>query len=278
MMRPIARILWTFAFVIATLASAGSARGEDDTGALFASGTAALRDGRPGDAVASFEALADRGVLDPVTSYDRGLAYAMRVRIGAELPGDVGRAAHGFEETLELSHDRHLIEDATRALAIIRSEIARRRLRAGQPVEVDPGRSLALVVARLLGEETWSWLAIVASASLSVSLFVRWLARSRRVVITGGLTAGIAAPLLALSIAMTLATRHDRRQVREAIVVADNARPTNDRGMALPGATSLPEGARVEVIDSLGAWSRIRFGSLETRVASNTLREIARAD
>jgi hypothetical protein len=45
--------------------------------------------------------------------------------------------------------------------------------------------------------------------------------------------------------------------------------------MAVPGATPLPEGARVEVIEALGPLSRVRFGSIEARVASNALRELA---
>jgi hypothetical protein len=293
MVRQVARTLGVLIVVLADLASGGTAHGDDEAhsgfdrasaeaadapSALIASGAAALREGRPGDAVASFEALADRGVIDPVTSYDRGLAYATRVRIGAELPGDLGRAVHGFEETLELSHDPRLVEDASRALTVVRSEIARRRLRAGDPVEVDPGRSLARAVARLLRESTWSRLAIASSAALFVSLFVGWLARARRVRITGGVTAGVAAPMLALSIAMTLAARHDRRHVREAVVVAANARPSNERGLAVPGATPLPEGARVEVIEALGPFSRVRFGSIEARIASNALRELARAE
>ena len=44
-------------------------------------------------------------VVDAAASYDRGLAYAMRVRIGAEVPGDLGRAAQGFEEARELSRE-----------------------------------------------------------------------------------------------------------------------------------------------------------------------------
>src|SRR5580658_2381757 len=73
------------------------AHADDETRPLFADAVKALHEGRAGDAIDGLEALADRGVVDPVLSFDRGLAYAMRVRIGAEVPGDLGRAAHGFE-------------------------------------------------------------------------------------------------------------------------------------------------------------------------------------
>jgi hypothetical protein len=255
-----------------------TARADDDPSAIFAQATRALSEGRPVEAVAAFESLADRGVVDPVASYDRGLAYAARVRVGAETPGDLGRAIQGFEEARELTRDPRLAEDATRALTVVRSEVARRRVRAGEPVEVDPGRSLSRTVARLLGEDTWAIVAAAASALLALGLFVRWIARAARLRIASGVAAGIAAPALLLSALMTLASRHDRHTLREAVVVAASARPTDDRGIALAGATALPEGARVEVLDDRGGSRRIRFGTVEAWLPAESLRELARPD
>jgi hypothetical protein len=273
-MRGVAALL--AAFVVSM--SAAAARAEDDNAALFASAVAALHEGRAADAIADLEALADRGQIDAVASYDRGLAYAMRVRIGAEVSGDLGRAAHGFEEARDLARDPRLVEDASRALTVVRSEIARRRTRAGQPVEVDPGRSLARTVAGLLSEDVWALSAAFSSALLALGLFVRWLARAARAHAAGGVVAGVAAPVLAVSLSMALASRHDRATLHEAVVVAADARPTDERGFALPGSTPLPEGARVEIIDARGAWTRVRFGSLDARIASTALRSLARPD
>jgi len=264
--------------VLAILCFSGLARAEDETAALFGSAARALHDGRAGDAIAAFEALADRGVVDPVASYDRGLAYAARVRIGAEAPGDLGRAVHGFEEARDLSGEPTLVDDASRALAVVRGEIARRRLRVGEPVEVDPGRSLARSVAGLLAEDTWTAVSVVASVTLAMGLFVRWLARSPRVRIAGGVSAGVAAPVLAIAAAMTLAAQHDRSSLREAVVVVATERPSDPRGIALPGAQPLPEGARVEVVDERGAWTRVRFGAAAAWVSSAGLRELARRE
>jgi hypothetical protein len=261
---------------LAAVCLASSARGDEDDAALFGAGVRALQEGRAADAIASLEALADRGLIDPVASYDRGLAYALRVRIGAETAGDLGRAAHGFEEARSLSHDPRLVEDAARALASIRSEVARRRVRAGEQASVDPGRSLASTVAGVLAEDTWSALAAVSSLTLGLGLFVRWLARGRRTRVTGGVAAGIAGPVLAVAIAMTLAARHDRMHLREAVIVSASARPTDSRGLTLPGATALPEGARVEVLETGGAFTHLRFGSIEAWVASSGVRELAR--
>jgi hypothetical protein len=270
------KALGFLAALLVLLTCTSPARAEDDPAALFAQATQALKEGRAGDAIASFEALADRGVVDPVASYDRGLAYATRVRIGAEVPGDLGRAAHGFEEARDLSRDSRLTEDATHALTVVRSEVARRRTRAGQPVEVDPGRSLTRTVASLLPEDTWAALAVASSALLALGLFVRWLARAHRLRVACGVAAGVAAPALAVSIAMTLAARHDRLGLREAVVVTSSARPIDERGIAVAGATPLPEGARVEVIEARGPWTRVRFGSIEASVTAGTLRDLAR--
>jgi hypothetical protein len=255
---------------------AADARADDEPSALFASGAKALDEGRPNEAIAAFEALADRGVVDAAASYDRGLAYASRVHIGAEVPGDLGRAAQGFEEARDLTRDPGLAEDASRALTVVRSEVARRRTRAGQPVEVDPGRSLSRTVAGLLAEGTWAVAAAVASALLSLGLLVRRWSTDRRARITGGVTAGVAAPVLLVSVAMTLAARHDRLDVREAVVVSAAARPVDDRGVVIAGATPLPEGARVEVVESRGGSTRIRSGSSESWVLGDALRPLER--
>jgi hypothetical protein len=268
----------TVAVALTVFSSGGAARADDETTALFASAAAALSAGRAAEAISSFESLADRGVVDAVASYDRGLAYAMRARIGAEVPGDLGRAAHGLEEARDLSHDPKLVDDASRALASIRSEVARRRMSAGDPVEVDPGRSLAHTLASLLAEDTWSAIAVLSSATLALGLFVRAASSARRTRIVGGVASSVLAPILAAAIAMTLAARHDRTRVREAVVVVANARPIDERGITVPGATPLPEGARVEVVDTRGPWSRIRFGSIEARIASSGLRGLGRGE
>ncbi len=278
-MRRLARALFlALVGALAVLFVAAPVRADDETDALFASGAAALKEGRPQDAIVSLEALADRGVIDAVASFDRGLAYAKRVQIGAESPGDLGRAAQGFEEARELSRSPQLVDDASRALTVIRSEIARRRVHAGEPVEIDPGKSLGRTVAGLLSEDTWSGLAVVASATLSIALFLRILGRARRARISGGVAAGIATPVLALAVAMALAARHDRIHLREAVVVVENARPLDERGITIPGATRLPEGVRVEVIETSGSSSRVRFGAVEARVQSSALRELARPE
>jgi len=272
----VARALrWSVAVFVLVVGAVATARA-DDPDPLLASGAQALQEGRVGDAIDAFEAYADRGSVDAAASYDRGLAYAQRVRVGAEKPGDLGRAAHGFEEARDLSRDPRLVADADRGLAAVRGEVARRRLRAGQPVEVDPGPTLSRTLAGLLAEDTWAALAMAASAVLGLGLFVRWLGDRPRVRVMGGVSAGVAAPALAFAIAMTAAGRHDRQSVVEAVVVSSTARPTDERGITVPGSTALPEGARVEVVREEGASTRVRFGALDAWLPPGALRTLAR--
>jgi hypothetical protein len=273
LMRVLAPVL-----VLALSLVPSSARADDDTSTLFAHAAAALQQGRSGDAIADLEALADRGVVDPVASYDRGLAYAMRVRSGSELPGDLGRAAQGFEEARELSKDPALSDDATRALMTIRAEVARRRVRAGESVALDQGPPVARVLSHLLTEDAWAWLAVTTSIALGLGLFARWLASQRRARIAAGVAIGIATPALAVCIAMTLAARHDRISLGEGVIVVPAALPSDERGIARQGAAALPEAARVELTEARPGWTRIRWGAVDAWIASTSVRPLERAD
>jgi hypothetical protein len=250
----------------------------EEEGALFASANQALKEGRPGDAIAQFEALADRGVVDAAASFDRGLAYANRVRVGGEQPGDLGQAAQGFEESRELTVDPALEKDATRALTVVRAEVARRRARAGEPVELDQGTPLGRTIVELLPEEAWAIGSAVSSLGLGIALFVRALASARRARIGATIACAVAAPLLALGVVLAVAARSDRLNLREGVIVSASARPADDRGLVLPTQTPLPEGTRVQVIQSKPGWTRVRWGALSSWIPSAAVRVIARTD
>ena len=266
----------TGAVLLVALTGASSRADEPDT--LFANATQALAGGRPADAIADLEALADRGVLDAAMSFDRGLAYAQRVRIGGEQPGDLGRAAHGFEEARTLTRDPKMIEDASAALATIRAEVARRRARAGSSVELEQNDSLGDSVVHLVSENTWALLSAAMSLLLGVGLFVIWLARpqARRIRIGGSIAVAVAAPLLLASILLTLSARDSRLHRREGVLVSASARPSDARGVALPSSGLLPEAARVQIMSSNSAWTQIRWGTLVAWVPSPMVRPLAR--
>ena len=269
----------TLALAWLLLAIAGSnARADtpvtDDVDALFKQGLTALAEARAGDAIADFEAMNDRGVIDAVVSFDRGLAYAQRIRGGSPVPGDFGRAALGFEEARSLTHDPALAREATSALGTIRAEVARRRALAGEPVEVDPGVPLGRAVVGLAPEDVWSGLAAMASFVLAASLFVRWRAFARRVRLGAAIALGVSGPLLAVTAMLALAARDERLHLREGIVVTPSARLSDDRHLTVAGEAPLPEAAHVTIEENAAGWTRVRFGAQRGWLPSPSVRPI----
>ena len=246
-------------------AAPGAARADDldkeaeslDAPALFKSATDALEKDRPNEAIAKLEALGDRGVVDPVVSYNRGLAYAARVRGGGEQPGDLGRATHGFEEARELTHDPALSGDATRALATVRSEIARRRARAGESVEIEHGFSLGRAIVGLLPENAWAVIAALMALALSIAIVVRRRATFTRVKVAATTTASITGGLLVVTSIVAWAARDARLHLREGIVVTPNARLLDARHLAQDGVAPIPEGVRARIHDEGSGFSHV---------------------
>ncbi len=250
----------------------------DETDDLVRSGVSALSSGRASDAIASFESLADRGVVDANMSLDRGLSYALRVKLGADLPGDLGRAAHGFEEARELSTDSATANEATRALAVVRAEVARRRTRTGEAPSMEPGLPLGRSVARIASEDTWAMVALVSSLLLSAGLFVRGLSAARRRRVGGAILQAVAAPALVLSTLLALLARDERLHVKEGVVVAPSAHLTDANHRPLPRGAALPEGARVEIVDTRAGWAHVRWAQADGWITSAAVRTIARPE
>lgn len=260
-----------------TGANADGDPGEDtDPATLFRTATDALAGDRATEAIALFEALGDRGVVDPVVSFDRGLAYAGRVRAGTEQPGDLGRAAHGFEEARELSRDPALVADATNALAAVRSEVAKRRARSGDPVELDHGVSLGRSIVRLLPENVWAILAAVCSFALVVGIVLRARAERKRLKVAGTTTLSIAGGLLVLIAFVLSAARDQRLHVREAVVIAPSTRLLDDKHVALLAVAALPEGARVQLIDEGSDFAHVLAGRAVGWLPSSTVLPLAK--
>lgn len=249
---------------------------EQDPAALFAQANDALASNRPNEAIAKLEAVNDRGIVDPVVSFDRGLAYAARVRAGAEQPGDLGRAVHGFEEAKELTRDPALTKEAVSALATVRSEVARRRARAGEPATVETGFSLGRAITRILPENAWAGLAGALAAVLSVAIVLRRMAERPRAKVAATTTGAIAALALVVIAGLTWVARDARRNLREGILVVPTARLLDAKHLPVEGAQPLPEGLRVRILDEDGGYSRIAFVGGEGSVPTSSVLPLAR--
>ena len=252
------------------------AQTDDPPETLAQKAVAALHGGHPAEAIADFESLADRGIVDANMSFDRGLAYAERVRVGGEQPGDLGNAAQGFEEARSLTRDSALRDECARALAVIRAEVGHRRSRAGHPADLEQTPRLREAIVGAVSEDTWCVLALLASIAASGALFVRWLTNERRREVAANVAIAISVPLLAGTVVAAIAAREMRMHRVEAVVISASARPSNASGIALPNAEPVPEGARVLVTGENAGWDEIRWGALDAWVPASAVRVIER--
>jgi hypothetical protein len=231
---------------------------------------AALDQGDLARALRVLEASADKGQIHPDLSFNRGLAYTQRARGPGAEPGDLGRAAAGFEETLRLRPDD---VEARQALDAVRAVVAKRRARLDQPdVIVRP--SLDRALARLLSPNGWAALATLLSATLGLGLVLRSSsARARHVagdllVVASlfGLTAATPAAFFARWLATSRA---------EGVVVAPELTLVDRNGKAI-AAPTVPEAARVELGPAMGDERLVRWGSYEGLAPRDAVRPLAR--
>jgi hypothetical protein len=252
-------------------AAARPALAQDSEQTLFDRGVAALSEGAYERAIANFEALADRGYSHPDAAFDRGLSYLSRVRAHAEQPGDLGRAAAGFEECLQ---QRPGDAEAERALDTVRAEVARRRAERGGPAQVQARPSLERAIVGLAPEAAWAVCAMLSSLVLTVGLLLR---RFKSPV--PRMTSVVATPLGAIGLLLfglvAFTARHLRHTTAPAVVVATEARLLDERGLTR-NAEPVPEAARVEVMERRGALALIRYGTTEGWTNSSSLRQIPR--
>lgn len=236
----------------------------------FEQGTEALRQGRFQDAIDRLEAHADRAPPHPDVSFNRGLAYVMRVRGGSEKPGDLGRAAAAFEQTLLLRPDD---ADAREALRLVHGEVARRRARKGLDSLIAKP-TLDRVVLRLASERTWGIAAIVSSILLALGLALRQL-RQGSLHLAGTLLLPASAIALLVLIPLYLGARDLRLNTRPAVVVVKEARAVDETGKAV-GGDPIPEAARVELAERKGRFVKFRYGSREGWIPVSTVRVLRR--
>ena len=262
------RLAAALAISLATLATlapnAARAEGEPPE-KLFEKGAAALGRGELAAAIDTFEGLADQGFLHPDASYDRGVAYVLRYRAHADKPGDLGRAAAAFEETLLLRPDDH---DADVALDLVRAEVTRRRAkRTKDAVDVRP--TLDRMVVGLAGEETWGLAAFAAALALAAGLVLR--PRPGRAHIAGSILVPSAAVALALLAPLAWGARSLRLHTRAGVVVATESILTDDQGHAIGGET-VAEAASVEVGERRNGLVHVRWGASEGWVPAADVR------
>lgn len=255
-------------FLLALWTAAATA--EESNQALFERGVTSLEKGDYASAITVYETLADRGFVHPDVSYNRGMAYLARVRAKQHRPGDLGRAAAGFEEALSL---RPGDEEARVAVELVRAEVARRGA-AGGGLEMEVRPSLDRMIVGLAPEGLWAWLALLSSVTFAAGLVLR-RARAGAAHISGVLATPLGLAGLLLFAGLAGWARHVRVTHHPGVVVAPEARVLDEEGTALPAENPIPEAARVDILDRRGALVKVRHGQREGWTHAGGLRELA---
>jgi tetratricopeptide (TPR) repeat protein len=263
----IRRAVAAFVLALALFAPAVARAEGEGPEQLFQKGAAALAKGEYAAAIDTFEALADQGFLHPDASFDRGLAYVMRYRAQGGHPGDLGRAAAAFEETLLL---RPGDKDADVALDLVRAEVTRKRARKSRDA-MDVRPTLDRVIVGLAGEETWGLFALAASLALAVGMVLR--PRAGRAHIAGSILVPSAIVLLLALVPLTWGARRLRLSTRPGVVVVAEARMLSEEGQAR-GGEPVPEAAKVELGERRGGLVHVRWGSEEGWVPAADVRAL----
>jgi hypothetical protein len=267
----VSRVTLAVLTLVASLTLRFDARADEptETGASFDRGAKALVGGRYEDAIAELEAYADREAPHPDASFDRGMAYLVRVRSGAERPGDLGRAAAAFEEARLLRPDD---DEARHALELVRAEIARRRARSGKGVVLaTPSIDRALV--GIAEPRTWSLVAIGAGLLLGLGVWLR--GRRGTSELAGLIVAGVSGVAVAALVPLALWSSHLERERRPGVLVVRDAFLTDDSGTTL-GGDPVVEGARLELAESRGDRVLVRYGAREGWLPIEAARELRR--
>jgi len=254
-------------FVLTAFAMEGMAIADERSSeTLFREGSDAIAKGEYAVAIERFEALSDMGFAHPDASYNRGLAYVARLRAGADRPGDLGRAAAAFEETLRMRPDDL---DADRALDVVRAEVTKRRARRGKDATtVRP--TLDRVVVGLLSERTWSLFAFASSMLFVVGLFLRRIP-SNGLSVAGRVLAPTAFVFFCVFFPLTLGARALRSSTRAAVIVASEVHLVDDTGTA-KGGDPIPEAQWVEAGELRGALIHVRWGATEGWIPAGSVR------
>jgi hypothetical protein len=129
--------------------------------------------------------------------------------------------------------------------------------------------TLDRVVVGLAGEETWGLAALAASVSLAAGMMLR--RGGGRAHIAGSILVPTAIVAVLVLVPLAWGARALRLSTRPGVVIAAEARLTDDQGHALSG-DAVPEAASVEVGERSGALVHVRWGSSEGWVPAADVR------
>jgi len=202
----------------------------------------ALQADKPSQAIVILETLADRGVVHPDLSYNRGLAYAARAKTSRAQAGDWGQAVAGFAEALTLSpHD----DEATEGLRSVQLLVARKR--AGDKSSSE-GESLGLI-EKALHSLSMFWLFVLGAAgsfAACAGILLRMQENEGRR-LTGGIVLGLGFLALASTGLLSLARSSLFSESKQGVTIVEHAQIVGSDGRIQKGALPLREGTIVHI-------------------------------
>lgn len=226
-----------------------------------------LEAGKIEESLSLLEGAADRGLVHPDLSFNRGFAYLKRAESPAAAPGDLGQAIASFSEALKL---RPSDPEATSGL-----ERAQILLSQRTNLEHTTGSLDDSIFRPLMAQVPPLPPAIVAGLGAAL-LCGAWLGRlitkeKPRTLAIGlvGLTLWLAGALVYAGRLYALSSQSD------AIVISARAELRDEAGRTLRGTDGLPQGTRVRVKETRGRLSRIESGRGDLWVDAADLRRLA---
>jgi hypothetical protein len=158
----------------------------------------------------------------------------------------------------------------------VRSEIARRRSRTGDPVEIQSGFSLGRSIVGLLPENVWAATAAAMALILCLAIVARRRVTLPRAKVAATTSGAIAGSLLIVTAALAWAARAERLHLREGVVIAQNARLLDARHLAMDGVAPIAEGVRARIVEESGGFSRVEIGGVDGYLPTSSVLPIAK--
>ena len=248
---------WTFAIALLTVALWPLEIRAESISQAVSTSAAHLAEEQLGEASRGTEAAADRGLIHPDLSFNRGLAYMKRAQSASAEPGDLGQAAAGFAEALHLRAED---PEAERALQRTQQLLAEDAARSDTSPE---SSSLGLVERLLLFLNGWALLIIggLGSITLCAGLFARSSSKEGRRV-GGSVAALVGFALLAPTFLLFIAKLYLFDGARVAVVVAERAEVVDEGGGRVPGLLPYRMGTVVHIRErKRGLAPLVNFGT-----------------
>lgn len=248
--------------------------GQSEPEGLFSAATRDLQEGRPDEAIARLETMADRGMSDAAASFNRGLAYANRASSTSSKPGDLGQAACAFAEARSLNTNAAFGKRIASAEAATQRELGRRlAARGGGGGLMEPPAPLFHQLLALLPAPAWAGVGAFGSV-LCILAFVLYLKRRGGSAVHGLGLAGLL--LFGVGTFAENRTRAAKAAEESACIVVENATLLREPSLASRGEP-LREGAHIFVQKGASdeSFALVRWGSLVGYVTPRSLRRLA---